>query len=68
MTTTETKIDELLTPAEVAKALRVHKITVHRWIEDGVLDAVELPGAGLRRRHRIKESELARIIRQREAR
>lgn len=42
--------EELLTVAEVAARLRVTRVTVHRWIQQGRLAAIVLPGAGRVRR------------------
>lgn len=51
-------IDEpLLTPQEVAANLRVNVSTVHRWVKQGKLAAIQLPGHGVR----IPRRELARI-------
>jgi excisionase family DNA binding protein len=35
---------DLLTPAEVAKIMRVSKSTVYRWVEEGTLPAMRLGG------------------------
>lgn len=48
-----------LTTQEVARALRVHPITVQRWLRDGTLRGTKLPGkAGWR----IPETELGRML------
>ena len=53
----------LLTVREVAKILRVNDTTVRRWVEQGVLQAVRLPGQGDKRRgYRIDEEKLLEII------
>lgn len=39
---------ELLTPNEVAKRLKVDRITVYRWIKSGRLQARRLPDGQLR--------------------
>lgn len=39
--------DELLTPSEVGRRLGKTHTTIMRWIEDGLLEAIELP-SGLR--------------------
>lgn len=36
--------DELLTTAEVANRCRVSRMTVSRWVTDGKLHAIRLPG------------------------
>jgi excisionase family DNA binding protein len=48
----------LLTPNEVAHYLHVTSGTVRRWINEGVLSAIELPHTGPRRSHRIEETTL----------
>lgn len=53
--------DTLLTVREVANRLRVHEMTIKRWINTGVMDAIRLPGAG-RSRYRIKASVVAAIV------
>ena len=41
-------MEEILTPNEVANRLKVHLMTVYRWISSGWLEASRLPGGGLR--------------------
>ena len=53
----ETK-ERLLTTSEVAKALNVTRHAVTKWIKEGKLKAIRLPGG----RYRIPESEVKRII------
>lgn len=43
-TTTEQDIRDLLTPAEVAKMLRVDTKTVTRWAKSGKLAFIRTPG------------------------
>ena len=45
------------TPEEIAEILRVHVVTVRRWIAGGQLGAIRLPGGG----YRILQSELDRL-------
>ena len=45
------------TPEEIAEFLRVHVVTVRRWIAAGQLGAIRLPGGG----YRIPQSELDRL-------
>ena len=45
------------TPEEIAEILRVHVVTVRRWIAAGQLGAIRLPGGG----YRIPQSELNRL-------
>ena len=45
------------TPEEIAEILRVHVVTVRRWIAAGQLGAIRLPGGG----YRIPQSELDRL-------
>jgi excisionase family DNA binding protein len=40
--------ENLMTPAEVAKLLRVSLRSVYRWVNRGQLAAQHLPGGGLR--------------------
>lgn len=42
------------TVREVANKLRVHPSTVKRWILRGSLDAVALPGKGIRQRFIVR--------------
>lgn len=42
-------LPELLTVAEVAEALRISDETVHRWVRQGRLPAIRLPGGPLER-------------------
>ena len=46
-----------LTPEEVGDLLRVHVSTVRRWISQGLVLAVRLPGRG----YRISTTEVARL-------
>jgi excisionase family DNA binding protein len=54
--------DQLMTPAEVAKELRVDQTTVKRWIYKGALEAVVLPKTGSRTVHRVRRSTLINIL------
>lgn len=54
--------DRLLTIQSVAKQLCVDETTVHRWIKAGVVDAIELPHIGPRRRFRIKQSTMDQLL------
>ena len=56
------KEDRLLTIAEVAKLLRVDSTTVRRWINNGVLEAVQLPHTDKRHSYRVKTSVLAALL------
>jgi excisionase family DNA binding protein len=51
--------EDLLTVVEVAKILHVHKRTVQRWIADGKLAAVKLPGG----RYRIRAADAEALLR-----
>ncbi len=48
----------LLTTAELAEQFRVHPSTIRRWIEDGRISAITLPG-GLKR---YRKSEVEAIL------
>lgn len=54
--------DDLLTVVEVAKHLRVDPTSVRRWIHEGHLDAIRLPGNGKYTKFRIKRETLERIV------
>ena len=41
-------MSELLTPNEVAKRLKVDRITIYRWVKSGRLQAKRLPSGHLR--------------------
>ena len=58
----ELGLDELLTPAEVAKRLRVDNTTVRRWIKSGALEAIELPRVGKRCGYRVKLATLTKLL------
>ena len=49
---------EILTANEVANRLKVHLMTVYRWISTGRLEASRLPGGGLR----IDAKELDKLL------
>lgn len=51
---------EILTAKEVADRLKVHLMTVYRWVSSGVLEASRLPGGGLR----IDAKELDKLLSQ----
>jgi excisionase family DNA binding protein len=53
---------DLLTVREVARCLRVDCTSVRRWIHDGILDAIRLPGNGKYAKFRIRKSTLERIL------
>jgi DNA-binding transcriptional regulator YiaG len=59
-----TKMDTLLSVAGVAERLQVDGATVRRWINLGLLDAVELPHARKRRVYRILQSVVDRGIKE----
>jgi excisionase family DNA binding protein len=44
---------DLLTIDEVARKLRVDPTTMRRWIRDGTLEAIELPGSEKRKKYRV---------------
>ena len=45
------------TPEEIAEILKVHVVTVRRWIAAGQLGAIRLPGGG----YRIPAIEVERL-------
>ncbi len=49
---------EILTANEVADRLKVHLMTVYRWVSSGRLQASRLPGGGLR----IDVKELEKLL------
>ena len=49
---------EILTPNEVANRLKVHLMTVYRWISSGRLEASRLLGGGLR----IDAKEIEKLL------
>ncbi len=51
--------DDILTIQEVAKALKVSKRTVYRWIDSGDLKAARIG----RKTYRVFESDLNKFIR-----
>jgi excisionase family DNA binding protein len=54
-------LPEFMTPTEVAALFRVHRVTVLRWVERGVLMAVVAPGP-VRTTRRIAVTEVRRFI------
>lgn len=52
---------KLLTVSEVANILRVDDATVRRWVKQGTLEAVRLPGE-LRQAYRIKRETLDKVL------
>jgi excisionase family DNA binding protein len=56
------RYERLLTVAQVAKILAVDKTTVGRWIRNGDIEAVELPGSKTKKHYRIKRSVVDAIL------
>ncbi len=56
------KENDLLTVAEVARALRVDDTTVRRWIKNGAMHAVTLPHVNNRQAYRIHRSTLYTLL------
>ncbi len=52
----------LLTLREVAGLLRVEVSTVHRWIKNGALAGVTLPGAGRQHVYRVQRATIDAIL------
>ena len=50
---------DLLTSKEVAKLLRMNQTTIDKFIKEGIIEAIQLPGG----QYRIKRSEVERILR-----
>ncbi|WP_239312772.1 helix-turn-helix domain-containing protein [Frankia sp. Cj3] len=50
--------DELMTPVEVAKALRIGVVSLARWARTGRIDSVELPSGHRRYRRSVVEAIL----------
>lgn len=53
-------MNDLLTPNEAAAILRVNRETVMRWLRDGHMRGVKLPGD--RGIWRIPQSEIDRVL------
>lgn len=51
--------EKMLTTKQVADRLQVKVITVQRWLADGRLKGVKLPGGG---GWRVSESEMERLL------
>ena len=49
---------EILTPKEAADKLKVHLMTVYRWVASGRIKVSRLPGGGLR----IDAKELEKLL------
>jgi excisionase family DNA binding protein len=65
MQTSALERDRLLTVDEAAERIGVHRATVHRWVHDGQLPAIQPGGPG--HTVRISERELLRSQRREEA-
>lgn len=60
--------DRLLKPRDVAAALGLHAETLYRWMRNGVVSYVLVgPETSQRRRKRIRESEMQRLMAERRA-
>lgn len=55
--------DKLLTPQQVADRLNVHRETVYEWMRKGIIQYVEIGLGQQRPRKRVRESEVARQLR-----
>lgn len=55
----EQELPELLTASEVAAALRVTKVTVHRWSKDGTLSPIRLGSKAVR----FRREDVAQLLR-----
>lgn len=44
--------DRLMTPSEVADALRIDTVTLARWARNGDIESIQLPGGSHRRYRR----------------
>lgn len=57
-------MEELLTVKQTAHTLRVHETTVRRWIRNGFLEAIQLPGHtnAKRKSLRIKRSTVDKVL------
>src|SRR5690349_4349792 len=55
--------EALLTVRETALFLRVNASTVRRWIAEGTLAAVKLPGKGKHQVYRVKKSTIDEVLR-----
>jgi excisionase family DNA binding protein len=54
-------MSELLTVSEVARILRVDDTTVRRWVKQGTLEGVLLPGVR-RQGYRVKRETLEKLL------
>ena len=52
------RLPALLTTPEVAEELRVHVATITRWVRDGKLVAITLPGG----RHRFRRADVEALL------
>ena len=50
--------EELLTIKEAAKILKVRRETIRRYIKNGYLKAVTLPGGG----YRLREQDIQKLL------
>lgn len=49
--------DELLTVSEVAERLRIHSMTIYRWIEEG-----RLPAMRFGKQYRVRAADLDEML------
>lgn len=58
--------DKLLKPRDVASALGLHLETIYRWMRNGAVSYVLVgPASTARKRKRIRQSELQRLLAER---
>ena len=55
----EIQLPVLMTTSEVAEQLRVHRTTLRRWVDDGTIAAVTLPGT---RSLRFRRDDILAIL------
>lgn len=53
---------DILTVHEIAEMLRVDDTTVRRWIQHGILKAVNLPSLGKRQSYRVKRETVEKLL------
>jgi excisionase family DNA binding protein len=49
--------DELLTVGEIAERLRIHSMTIYRWIDDGRLPAIRIG-----KQYRVRAADLEEML------
>jgi excisionase family DNA binding protein len=64
MSQSEQRYEKLFTVRQVARILQVDDTTIRKWIKNGEIEAILLPGGRLKKRYRIRKSTVDAILNQ----